>query len=233
MIRRWLGWLFDRPQRASLTVPDPPQSMPSGAHLQPKRQKARDRYLAIAGRLKAATGITAHMEHKRVSGLAWLGTGRILAPPGITRRQLYVLAHECGHIVLHSKGARWKKPNHVIEHEAEVFAHRALRRYGLEVPAKSTMWARGYVAQCIRADRAKGIPICGWPKPSSMARGRLTHVCPALRLASPGALRENTFQASAHTDVRIRTSASGAAASSVEIGSALNGLQLIHAGHGM
>ncbi len=160
MIRRWLGWLFDRPQRASLTVPDPPQSMPSGAHLQPKRQKARDRYLAIAGRLKAATGITAHMEHKKISGLAWLGTGRILAPPGITRRQLYVLAHECGHIVLHSKGAKWKKPNHVVEHEAEVFAHRALRRYGLEVPEKSTMWARGYVAQCIRADRAKGIPIC-------------------------------------------------------------------------
>src|SRR4051794_30733164 len=27
MIRRWLGWLFDRPQRASLTVPHAPQSM--------------------------------------------------------------------------------------------------------------------------------------------------------------------------------------------------------------
>jgi hypothetical protein len=122
--------------------------------------RARDRYLAIAGRLKAAAGITEHIEHKKVSGLAWLGTGRILAPAGITRRQLYVLAHECGHIVLHSRETKRKKPKHVIEHEAEVFAHRALRRYGLEVPEKSAMWARGYVAECIRADRAKGIPIC-------------------------------------------------------------------------
>jgi hypothetical protein len=31
-----------------------------------------------------------------------MDTSHILAPAGTTRRQLYILAHECGHIALHS-----------------------------------------------------------------------------------------------------------------------------------
>src|ERR1044072_5548650 len=120
MIRRWLAWVIDRPQSAGLAVLDTPHSEAPGPHLQPQREKARDRYLAIAARMKAAAGITTHMEHKKISGRAWLRTGCILAPAGITRRQLYMLAHECGHIVMHSTRAMQKKPNHVIKHEAEV-----------------------------------------------------------------------------------------------------------------
>jgi hypothetical protein len=162
MFGRLFGWLIGRQSRfvALEMVPDVPQPRPQDTELKVKRQKARDRYAVIAGRLKAAAGVREHIEHKKISGRAWMATGRILAPTGITRRQLYVLAHECGHIVLHSTRRRWNKPNHVIEHEAEVFAHRALRRYGLEVPEKSANWARGYVAQCIRKDRANGKAIC-------------------------------------------------------------------------
>ena len=94
----------------------------------------------------AAAGIAEHIEHKKISGLAWLGLAASLRPLGSPAAN----STACSRMRTyrrHSKGAKWKKPNHVIEHEAEVFAHRALRRYGLEVPEKSTMSARNYVAQ--------------------------------------------------------------------------------------
>ena len=35
-----------------------------------------------------------------MNGQAWMDTGHILAPGGTTRRQLYIVAHEGGHIAL-------------------------------------------------------------------------------------------------------------------------------------
>ena len=121
---------------------------------------ARERYAAIAELLKAEAGVRRHYKHKVIGGLAWTGEGKILAPEGITRRQLYVLAHECGHIVLHSSPHGQAKPGHVKEHEAETYAHRAFARYGLEVPEKSAKWARAYVGQWIMKDKAAGVEIC-------------------------------------------------------------------------
>lgn len=135
-------------------------SVGSRQALQESRLRAREWYEVVAAALKDEARIVEHIEHKKISGLAWTGTGRILGPAGVTKRQLYVLAHECGHIVLHSNPPGRLKPSHVMEHEAETYAHRAFNRYGLEVPDKSAEWARGYVAQCIRKDRALGIPIC-------------------------------------------------------------------------
>jgi hypothetical protein len=66
-----------------------------------REQKARDRYVEIATALKAEAGVRQHTEHKKMSGHAWMDTGHILAPTGTTRRQLYILAHECGHIAPH------------------------------------------------------------------------------------------------------------------------------------
>jgi hypothetical protein len=43
--------------------------------------------------------------------------GIIHAPKGRTRKQLYILAHECGHVALNHNRS---KPRHVEEHEAEV-----------------------------------------------------------------------------------------------------------------
>jgi hypothetical protein len=85
--------------------------------------------------------------------------------------QLYVLlAHECGHIALHSALKSRRKPRHVEEHEAESYAHRAFAAHGLEVPEASTYGARCYVAECIEEDRAKDIPIC--PLAEAFAMGR-------------------------------------------------------------
>jgi hypothetical protein len=105
-----------------------------------------------------------------MSGRASLATGHILAPEGVTRQQLYVVAHECAHIALHSDPKRRRRPRHIEEHEAESYAHRALTARGIEVPGASTHWARGYVAQCIEVDRANGIPIC--PMAEAFASGR-------------------------------------------------------------
>jgi hypothetical protein len=133
---------------------------PSPEELQARRREARQRYQLIAEALKREAGVRRHYTHKNISGLAWLAERKVLAPDGLTRRQLYVLAHECGHIVLHSHPSTWSKPGHVKEHEAETYAHRAFMRYGLEVPDKSASWARAYVGQWIMKDRAERIPIC-------------------------------------------------------------------------
>ena len=135
------------------------ESCNSQQELQAAKAVARERYTRIAELLKAEAGVTRHYEFKKIAGLAWVGRGQILAPAGVTRRQLYVLAHECGHIMLHSDPAGQAKPSHVKEHEAETYAHRAFQRYDLEVPEKSAQWARGYVGQWIMKDRAAGIPI--------------------------------------------------------------------------
>ncbi len=60
--------------------------------------------------------------------------------PTSTRDALYVLAHEVGHWQLHTE---WERSGHwvwhdvetyVMEHEADTYAHRKLRAYGVAVP---------------------------------------------------------------------------------------------------
>ena len=131
---------------------------------------AKEQYTVVAELLKSEAGVRRHYTHKIIGGLAWTDEAKILAPEGVTRRQLYVLAHECAHVVLHSGAVGSKKPGHIKEHEAETYAHRALQRYGIEVPEKSAQWARAYVGQWIMKDRAAGIPIC--PMAVEFASGR-------------------------------------------------------------
>jgi hypothetical protein len=151
-------------EASSFRGPKPP------ADLQEARRAAKERYQLIAETMKREAGVLRHYTHKSISGLAWIGSGKILAPNGITRRQLYVLAHECGHIVLHSSPRTWNKPGHIKEHEAETYAHRAFERYGLEVPEKSAQWARAFVGQWIMKDRTAGISVC--PMAEAFASGR-------------------------------------------------------------
>jgi hypothetical protein len=147
-----------------------PRDLSLRADLQEARRAAKERYQLIAEALKREASVRRHYTHKSISGLAWIGSRKILAPHGITRRQLYVLAHECGHIVLHSAAATWNKPGHMKEHEAETYAHRAFKRYNLEVPEKSAQWARAYVGQWIMKDRAAGISVC--PMAEAFASGK-------------------------------------------------------------
>jgi len=123
--------------------------------------------------MKREAGVTEHTVHENtedLSGLAYIGTGRILSPAGRKIVQLYTLAHECGHIFLHNSGPGYTFPGHVKEFEAESYAHQAFREHDMTVPRRLSSWGRKYVASWIERDRAANIPID--PRAIAYARGR-------------------------------------------------------------
>jgi hypothetical protein len=125
----------------------------NGAELAAARQAATERFLVIAQSLKTDAGVVEHQVRNSLSGYAW-PSGKISAPEGRTRKQLYILAHECGHIAL--KHFDRKKPRHVEEMEAEKWAHMKLREYGVAVPRAMTERAKKYVARKIRQAKRRG-----------------------------------------------------------------------------
>jgi hypothetical protein len=126
----------------------------SGAVLQAARQEATARFLAIAEAIKTEAGVTHHrVITNGLHGWAFSEHGIIHAPEGRTRKQLYILAHECGHIA-HNHNR--KKPRHVEELEAEQWAHGALRRHGIAVPRSMTKRAKAYVARKIDQAKRRG-----------------------------------------------------------------------------
>jgi len=125
----------------------------SGVELQAARQAATERFLAIAEKLKKEAGVTKHTIRQSLDGFA-LANGNIVAPEGRTRKQLYILAHECGHIVLGHFGR--KMTRHREEMEAEKWAHNALRRHGVPVPRAMTKSAKKYVARKINQAKKRG-----------------------------------------------------------------------------
>ena len=133
----------------------------TGEELQARRRDAAERFLRIAAALKAEAGVRRHDVCKELRGLAWCRSGVILAPEGRTRKQLYILAHECGHVALKHGSWRWRapKPRHVEELEAEQWAHDALRRHGIPVPKKMTSRARWYVGHWIAKDERNGVVV--------------------------------------------------------------------------
>lgn len=110
-------------------------------------------YLAIASAIKAEAGVTEHKTRKSLSGVAYAKEGKIEAPEGKTRKQLYILAHECAHVALHKTGG---KSRHVEEMEAEKWAHAALRRHGIAVPKAMTKRAKRHVSHKIHQARRRG-----------------------------------------------------------------------------
>ena len=131
--------------------------------LQHARAAAAARYAQLGRVLLAEVGMTeSQVEPRtRLSGHAqWLlGAPFIAAPwPTTTRRRLYILAHECGHIALrHGGPGRPKRiPAHRKEYEAEHYAHAALRRHGVAVPRRMTDSARRYVGRKISQALKRG-----------------------------------------------------------------------------
>ena len=106
----------------------------TGDELRAAREAATTRFLAIATALKVEAGVKDHHIRNALSGYA-KKTGAIVAPEGRTRRQLYILAHECAHVALGHSG---KKPRHVEEMEAEKWAHAKMRAHG----GKPIDWAQ-------------------------------------------------------------------------------------------
>lgn len=125
----------------------------SGAELAAARQAATERFLDIAEKLKAEAGVLGHKIINGLHGYAWSQYGYINAPEGRTRKQLYILAHECAHVAL---GHHQVKPRHVEEMEAEKWAHEALRRHGVAVPRSMTKRAKQYVARKIHQAKRRG-----------------------------------------------------------------------------
>jgi hypothetical protein len=125
----------------------------SGNELQAARQAAAARFLAIAEAIKAEAGIVHHRLTSGLHGWAFPELGIIHAPEGRTRKQLYILAHECAHVWLCHNS---KKPRHVEEHEAEMWAHAVLRAHGVPVPRAMTRRAKRYVARKIHQAKRRG-----------------------------------------------------------------------------
>jgi hypothetical protein len=127
--------------------------MRAPSSLQQARAKAVERFLAVADVLKAEAGVTEHIVRASLTGRA-LPSGKIKAPEGRSRKQLYILAHECAHIALRHSEAR--TPRHVQEMEAEKWAHAALRRHGVAVPRAMTELAKRYVQWKIEQAKRRG-----------------------------------------------------------------------------
>lgn len=132
----------------------------------------------IAEAMKAEAGVRAHdLTGERDGGIAWTDRARILAPAGENRVQLATLAHECGHVFLHSPGSPgYYMPGHVKELEAECYAHQAFAAHGMRMPSQITNWGRAYVGQWVTNDRAVGIPID--PRAEAYAAGKLSPFTP-------------------------------------------------------
>ena len=114
--------------------------------------RAAEHYLNIAGKIKAEAGVTKHTIRGNLSGRA--AYSRIEAPEGRTPDQLYILAHECGHVA-HGHFLA-KLPKHVKELQAEQWAHATLGRHGVAVPPRQTERAKLYVARKIVQAQRRG-----------------------------------------------------------------------------
>lgn len=129
----------------------------TGIELQEARVAASVRFQEIGIIMMQEAGVKTWEFHKK--GLCGRGSAKrkhISCPKPTTRRRLYILAHECGHVALNHANS---KPSHRQEYEAEQYAHDAMRRHGVAVPRKETNAAKEYVAQridqAIRMGKAK------------------------------------------------------------------------------
>jgi hypothetical protein len=126
----------------------------TGTELQALRKQAAERFTAIAMQY-VPEGWTVEY-HKSLSGSCWPARKRIQAPRPVTRKSLYIFLHECAHAHLHRDSGMWGKPRHVIEMEAERWAHERMREHGIAVPRSQTKRAKQYVASQIGRDVAGG-----------------------------------------------------------------------------
>ena len=160
--RRRLSPRYPRVHTPQSDTPSKKRVQPAtGQELQARRREAAERYLEIATALKVEAGVKRHDVCKELRGLAYFDSGVILAPEGRTRKQLYILAHECAHVALKHGQRRWRKnkPGHVMELEAEQWAHEALRRHGVPVPRDMSRGARNYVGHWIAKDERNGVVV--------------------------------------------------------------------------
>ena len=91
---------------------------------------------------------------KGLYGRSFLKESRIKIPPPTTRKRMYIIAHELGHLALHAKTS--KRPL-IREYEAERYAHTLMRRFNIKVPRAMTKRAKGYVQYRINLSKKFGL----------------------------------------------------------------------------
>ena len=127
----------------------------SGSELARLRAESSAKFAEIGMRMVKEADIREVKPRKSLSGCAYVEERTIEAPwPTTTRKRLYILAHECGHVVLNHRGR--KKPRYVEEYEAEQYAIETLRKHDVAVPADMLKRAKAYVARKIRQAEARG-----------------------------------------------------------------------------
>ena len=80
--------------------------------------------------------------------------GHIRIPPPTTRKRMYIIAHELGHIALHAKTS---KRSFIKEFEAEQYAHALMRRFKIRIPRAMTKRAKNYVQYRINLSVKRGL----------------------------------------------------------------------------
>lgn len=114
----------------------------------------------------------------------------IWCPAPRTLWKLYVWAHECGHVVLHGNRNCPRTRSHVKEYQAELYAHDALRRHGLQVPNGYTASAKRYVASriehlvAIRRERVVDRAAFNYCKPVLQSQTRRAYQAGRLRFSN-------------------------------------------------
>lgn len=103
------------------------------AKLQQGRKAMAERCQRVGKTLLDEAGVQEAEYHTRLGGWAYPDRKSVRIPNPTTRRRVYILAHEAGHVALNHCGV---KPKHRQEYEAERYAHDALRRHGIAVPKK-------------------------------------------------------------------------------------------------
>jgi hypothetical protein len=133
----------------------------TGDEIRAKIEENRKKRLAIGEAMKREAGVTGHeIRTHDDGGWARLETGLINAPDSENMRKLTTIAHECGHVFLHGIGTPgYRLPPHVMEMEAESYAHQAFLVHGMRIVKRRSDWGRVYVGTWVEKDRAKGVPI--------------------------------------------------------------------------
>ena len=119
--------------------------------LRTEKAAAQVLYAAIARTWVRCYGIWYVLPSASLAGSAFVDCRIITAPwPATTRRELYIVAHEIGHVALGHRARQL--PVYVQEFEAERFAIALMRRAGLAVPRDMTARGKRYVA--LKIERA-------------------------------------------------------------------------------
>ena len=142
------------------------------------RAEAAERYAQIGRGWFARFRVSLRKERASLTGCAWVRDRAVEAPwPSTTRKRLYILAHEIGHVALrHTR----RLPRYVEEYEAEQFAHALMRETGVAVPRSMTLRAKRYVSRKIAQAHIRGLnkldkKIAEWAGGKGAADGYTEH----------------------------------------------------------